>query len=246
MDCETCSARVDAMSFLSPATSPDLDWDQLRTETEAELAGEQGLLGRLRGMRLIYHRLFVFSVASLLTLLVFSFLLRPDLSVYPGARMLLIIGGLTGTFAAGVILLTAPLYRRLEKPLHLWIWVTTGVIWAVGLAVLPQAHQAHPTANLGAAENFWVFAAGCFVFGNLLALPILGAIAVVVRNRMSALLRLCLLATTAALIGLLGLQIHCPITHPGHLFWGHSTVTLGLILLMAAGLGLRRLFSTRS
>jgi hypothetical protein len=69
----------------------------------------------------------------------------------------------------------------------------------------------------------------CFVYGLLFALPVLVLARVVDRGEH----RIGRAALCAALAGgltaNLGLHLHCPITHAGHLLLGHATLVLALV-----------------
>jgi hypothetical protein len=98
----------------------------------------------------------------------------------------------------------------------------------------PQAHTAHPASLGGIGDEFVRRAVGCFVFGMLMAAPVLALLYLLDRGAHSSPLRALLGAAVAGVGGTLALHVHCPITHREHLLAGHAGITLFVVAAYAA------------
>ena len=160
---------------------------------------------------------------------------RPDLDVYPTARMALALGLLVAAILPLAWLALRPLH---QAPLGGGRVAGLAVLGAVGvpllLAALPAAHTAHPMATVPAGL-FVSKALGCFVFGGLIALPLIVWAALL--DRGGAPLRnptLWALGVAVAALGAnVALQLHCPVTEQAHLAASHAPVGLALVALTA-------------
>ncbi len=153
---------------------------------------------------------------------------RVDWAVYPRLRMALVLA-----FAAAFTLfflrrVVQPLYRPEPR-------VRDGVAGPVGaalllllLGVLPEAESPHPLSLLGREHDFAPRAVSCLLWGTgaAAASAVLGHWLAWGRGRWAV-----VVGTTA--IALFALQLHCPLTHRGHLVVGHGGVLLGVALVVA-------------
>ncbi len=156
---------------------------------------------------------------------------RPDLMLYPRGRLVLELGVL---LAALVLALHGAL-----RPLTLPAWsagrrVVPLVAGGVSLAIwcgLPMAHADHPASLVGVGEDFVPRAVACLLFGLGFAALAGGGLAALSRARGRQWLPGALGVWAAALMGLAALYLHCPITHPQHLWAGHATVVVPALLI---------------
>ncbi len=101
-------------------------------------------------------------------------------------------------------------------------------------ASLPAAHGAHPASLHGLGLELFGRASACFAFGT--AFGCITWIVLRVFDRQKGLGRRLQggglgAAAGAGLAGSIALYLHCPITHPQHLWAGHVTVMLPFVLL---------------
>jgi hypothetical protein len=102
-------------------------------------------------------------------------------------------------------------------------------------AALPQAHVMHEASILATQGEFAGRALGCFMFGSLLATPVVLALFGLDRRAAPWWRPLLLGVVLAAALGDLAVYLHCPLTAPLHLLAGHATVVLPLALLWTLG-----------
>ena len=207
-------------------------------ELERQLASERS--GRLRILELGSGTRWALALAALVVpILVGMAKHRHNLAEYPVARLILELGSLAGLALASCWLWLRPLYRR--QPGHCALWCVLGLglalPWALSLlpAALPERLSPSLVGETGELER----AMSCFGFGALTALPALLVVAGLGRRRTGLPGFALLPAVAAALAGLVGLELHCPIASPAHLLMGHAPIawTLPLLLLLV---GLRR------
>lgn len=200
-------------------------WQQLTARLEAEQGWFRAPYQWSSRMRVLV----VLAVAVLALGLVFKFVQRVDLLIYPSIRMALVLLSLVILFVGAVLLVLRPQQRM---ALHHRLWITTGVAGLalpLVFALLPAAHLSHPASLAGQHHDLWSKALACLLFGALVSLPTLGLLVLVERHRPPRLKALVLTAVVAGLMGNLALQLHCPITHSSHLLLGHAP--LGLLLV---------------
>jgi len=122
------------------------------------------------------------------------------------------------------------------RPLHRPGWsvgvarlvIAAGLGGAVGLALLPLA-QGIPMSSpdLPFADG----AATCFVWGKVLALPLLALGWLMQRGGTNVSGRLLLIGGAAGLAANLYLEVHCPVHDPDHLVMGHVTIIFATLLV---------------
>lgn len=157
---------------------------------------------------------------------------RADFDVYPSGRMALDLSLLVGPL---LLALVATL-RPLSKPaLSSGRRVRAVVFGMVGLGVLvamPAAHTLHPASEAGAGSVFWRQAGACFGFGlSFAALAALG-LGLLSRNGPRRWFPNALGSWAAGLTGIVALYLHCPITDLEHLWVGHATVAIPVLVLV--------------
>lgn len=189
---------------------------------EEDIAAERGAAAWLRA-RPTWQRL---TVAALIALIILGAVVvtwaRIDLAVFPRPRLAIDLALLAVAAAPALWLALRPLHLpRLPS------WTTTAVIAvavaaAAVVASLPPAHALHPESLRGVGDDLAGRALACFIFGSVVALPML--VSVMALDRSPGLAVTALVA--AGLIGDLALALHCPLVSPTHLLVGHFTVPL--------------------
>jgi len=152
---------------------------------------------------------------------------RPDLAVYPPARLALTCAAFGALALLGVALALRPLQRPpLRAGLAGAIAVGAGVAVPLGLAALPVAHADHPACASAEGAAFWLESSRCLVYGLVIGFGVLLGVALLDRSPRPLLGRAtCLLAGAAGgLAANLALQLHCPVTGRAHLLASHATI----------------------
>lgn len=157
---------------------------------------------------------------------------RADFDVYPGGRMVLDLSLLIGPL---LLALVATL-RPLSKPaLSISRRVQAVVFGVVGLGVLvamPAAHALHPASEAGVGSVFWRQAGVCFAFGLSFAALAAFGLGLLSRNGPRRWFPSSLGVWAAGLTGIVALYLHCPITDLEHLWVGHATIAIPVLLLV--------------
>jgi len=158
---------------------------------------------------------------------------RPDLAVYPAARLLAECAALAVVVALAAALTLRPMHRPARTGLGR-IAELLAVFVAVALASLPAAHLDHPASLALDGADLVRRAAGCLVFGTLCGVPAWIALRLLARDGDRPGRRAGLIAAASAMVGIAGVFLHCPIVHHTHLWLGHVGV-LALPCLWAIG-----------
>jgi len=145
---------------------------------------------------------------------------RADAAVYPVDRMVLMLGALIFAASSSLTLALRPLHRPPPAPwLRRAVWLgALGV--PLALSALPEAHADHPASVMSGPEPLLVCASIVMAFVGL-ALVGLRALDRRVRASPAA---LAWFAVVGSATGQLVLQLHCPVTDPGHLVVSHALV----------------------
>lgn len=200
---------------------------------ERSLTAEQSLAGRLRSLSTRVRALLAAIAASLIVLVAGLLPLRPDLSVYPPLRLSLELGLVAAMATGAAWLWLRPLFR---SPLRRWIApsiAASSLVLPWLIAAAPAAHRAHPASLAGTGDDLVARALACLLYGGVWgALLALGSRAIGRTPTAPPRLRV-FGAVAGALVGLLSLQLHCPLTSPVHLLAGHAPVPMLLVVLFA-------------
>lgn len=159
---------------------------------------------------------------------------RADLGVYPQGRMVLDLLVLLVPLVLALRVSLRPLSRPALPFSRRVLAIAVGLVGVVVLVGLPMAHSLHPASLEGTGDMFLTRAGGCFGFGlGFAALATLG-MGLLSRNGAKRWLPGALGVWAAGLIGFVALYFHCPITHPEHLWAGHATVVVPVLVLLWA------------
>lgn len=220
-----------------PAGAPNADpptgapWDELWARVEGSLAEERGLRAWLRSRPTGVRVALVCGVVATLAVAHGVWARRSDWQLPPGGALLFV--------AAVVVLAIGMCVRVVLAPLSRSFRPFTARASAV-LLLIPVLAAVAPELRFGVADGGPAAAslgaaAGCFVYGGVLALGVCAALWCVDRGELSF-VRLVPAVVCAGLAAHLILQIHCANDHPTHLLLGHASI--GFVWLFV-GLGLR-------
>jgi hypothetical protein len=226
-DCPACrELAVDGGSlarFLAAAepaheARPTFSFEDL----ERHMIGERGFLGRMRSLPSTTR--WTLAIAALLVPVAIGLgVLRPDIAVYPPARLVFELCALGGLALASCWFWLRPLYRARPKDRVFLAVLAAGLLapWAIAMfsAVDPEGGNA-----LGRP-------AICFALGSAFALPVIAVVGGLGRRGRGISGFAILPALVGALAGLVGLELHCPNSAPIHLLTGHAPIALVLPLL---------------
>jgi hypothetical protein len=205
----------------APPDAPKIDTDRLFAQLETSLEKERSVAGWLRSratrVRWAFALLAIFVSAGLGLAT-----LRPDASVYPLWRLGLELATATLAMLFGLSFFLRPIHRP-RLPVALTI-VSGALLVILGLVqgALPAAHLAHTASLAGAGDDLVARAIGCLLFGAIIGLP--AGLLIYGLDRRPRIGLLAGLIGGAA--GLVGLHLHCPITHSAHLLAGHAPVPI--------------------
>jgi hypothetical protein len=223
----------DLAATRAPVLLPD--FDALR----ADIARAPSLRERLASMSSAWRWL-VAGVLLLFPVVLGALRHRHNLAAYPPARLTLEIGVFAAATLALAWLWLRPLYKRQPGHRVLLAVLGFGVALPWLLASLPAAlaQSGQPLAG-GPSELHRALA--CFSYGSVTAAPVLIIVAGLGRRSGGYPGFSILPAVASALVGILGLQLHCPEASPTHLLAGHAPVVLALpLLLLLVGLLTRK------
>lgn len=171
-----------------------------------------------------------FSWLTLSLLFVWTYKRRPDAAFYPQGRFVLelvLMFGVVMTLGWSAL---RPRFWPLRGLRFSQTLATLGVALSLMQVFLPQAHQEHPASLMGLGEDFVARAALCFLFGMSFLAPLYALLVLMARRQQREAVPLgCAIA--AGLTGVMGLHLHCPITHTLHIFAGHASVGIALLLV---------------
>jgi hypothetical protein len=215
--------------LLRPALEPASDLADLFASVQTDIAQERGLAAWLRSRPTALRMSMAFGCVVALGAATGLGWLRPDIAVYPMARMVMVLATMALLIALGVGLVLRSLQRA-----ALPSWASGATIAAAVLALLafyslPIAHEAHPSSlQAPGVAALLARARPCVIVGLLLGAAVFAALRALDRGGAR---RSLLRAAAAGLCANLVLQLHCPNTAPMHLLAGHFAV---LVVLLAA------------
>jgi hypothetical protein len=222
------------LPLLREAEPSPADLDALFRQCEQSVTAERGLRAWLRARSTAQRRALASAVAVAFAALASFAFGRPDMDVYPAARMAAVLIALAAGVALSLQLAMRPLHRPALSARAAATAVAATLLGVLLLYALPAAHSAHP-ASLH-AEGWQVLlqrATPCLAIGLAIGAVFYGVLALLDRGGSY---RAPAMAAAAGLAANLSLQLHCPVTAPLHMVVGHLGVAL---LLVAAALLLR-------
>jgi len=226
---------------LAPAAEPDLG--PLLARVQGAVQRDVGFVARLRSCTTPLRVAIAVGCVVLIALYQLAFSRRGDLQVYPPAQMLLSLG--SHVLAIGLAL-TAALRPLQRPPQSAWLrplLVVAVLLVPFVLSARSPVHENHPASLIGAGSDFLPLALGCFLYGTLLALPVLGLVWALDRGQHGSRQVALLAAGTGGLAANLALELHCPSTQLVHLLAGHATI--GVVAVGAYAAFGNSLFSRR-
>jgi hypothetical protein len=197
------------------------------------LARESRGLAPLRNLSTTWRRFGALLGVVALGVLVWGWVGRIDRAVLPwGAFYVRWLPG-AGLAVLCAELVLRPPYRRALPGEAAVALLVAAVIAGAAPALLPELHRAHSASVLGVESDLAPRAAACFGAGLLLGVACLGWVALFLQgSRRLGELPLGAWALFVASQSSL-LSLHCPLTAPLHLAWGHASVGI----VVAAGVG---------
>ena len=237
--CELCAELVGGEAELghglaSLEGAPEPDLSRVIANVEEHVAQDTGLGAWLSSRATPTRVLIGIGLPIAIVTWILMAKARPDLALYPLGRLAAIVIAYSLFVGAALRHALAPLQRAAPAP-----WVRPALTFAMialplVFAVLPAAHSGHPE---GSGDDFLRRALACFGFGAALSLPVLVLWALLDRDKHQSAPLAALAAAGAGLVGVMSLELHCPITQPPHLLLGHASVALTLTVIYT---GVRR------
>src|SRR5690606_24090109 len=174
---ELAEIGVDPSVFgRTPALADEPVPDDLYEQISQSVADEQGVAAAARSMPTWQRVGAVIGVLSVLTVATVLLTPRADLSLMPATRLWLGIALFGLVSVVTTVLALRPLHRPILSRRMAFIVLGLAVVAVpVGFALLPPAHLDHPASLAGTGSDFVPRALACFVFGLVMALPVLAA-----------------------------------------------------------------------
>lgn len=232
-------ARVGcALADDATATAPS---EELWIGFERTLRAEKGARAWLRS-RPTYQRTALALTVAALAVGVAAAKPRADWASYPKLSASLWFGLFSVGALGSLWLMLAPLGRP-RAP----VAIRTGsAIAALGLPASYALGLLEPVAHAAQSEHgrdLVRHAAGCFLYGSLLALPFLGLAWALERSDRLSASALLFAGAASGLVANLALLLRCPINDQHHLLLGHATI--GIMLAFGLGIASRLLARSR-
>jgi hypothetical protein len=217
------------LGLVRPAAAPNVN--AVLQAVEQDIANEKGLRPKLRSLRTRSRRALALGAAALLIAVGGIARLRADFEHYPLGAMALITGLYVAAVAVGAWFTLRPLAAAgPREPLQL--------ATALSIVLLPlllaffAVQSGHPLTEIP-SEQYAASAFKCFAYGSELGLPLLILLWALDRADRISWATALLAGATLGVTGSLILQLHCPVTHLGHLLLGHALI--GLVWGVAFG-----------
>ena len=230
-DCAGCSALVASGGALAAALgtepTPSADYAELYTSLKQEVADERGIRGFLRSRSTATRVVALAALIVALAVYVVVFKPRSDLADAPRGRMIAVMVSF-GALAFGSIVVALRPVHAPTLPARIGrLLLVGGLAAVVGFAIAPAVGE---TAILDGGEHFSRMAMSCFMFGSMLALPLLALGCLLDRGGDLVGGRLLLAGGAAGLSGNLFLELHCSLQLPAHYLAGHASVVVGMLI----------------
>ena len=211
--------RASALALVAPANLPD-PWPRL----QAQLAAERGPLAKLRALPRGWVAVCGLNLSLLVLLGVEMRARGPHWDLWPLWHQLATLIGGTTLLGGGLSLGLRAVFFAPRK-IALWAVGFAAVAAGVVLALTPAPLGASSIAStLSKNRALSAQALDCLRFGFLCTLPLLGWLAVSHRWQPRRPARRFAIATTAALCGMLALEVHCPATSTVHRLVAHASL----------------------
>jgi hypothetical protein len=218
-----------------PGPEVALDLGALEASTLGRIAEERGFVASLRALPRA-PRIALLALATVAGgLFYFATTRRPDWDAYPPARMWLALGSFAGVGLALAWVSLRPLYLRPLSDTTRRILLGAALVLPFALSLLPEVDTGF---KLPARVNHAMLTYYCNIMGASLGLVLYVLARAVDRGGHASGATSQLAAVGAGLIGILAVQIHCPVNDLPHLTSGHATIPL---VLLGATLLVRKL-----
>jgi hypothetical protein len=204
------------------STSPE-SLDALFERVAEDVAAEQGLRARMRGLSRSQAGMLVVGLGLGLVGGWLAFAPRADFSHYPMLRLLLETGALALLAASAGWSFVTPLSRAEPSANRLRIRMLAHLLVAVAIVSAPPAHMAEPYVSMGTGSKLLPHALSCLAVGSSVAIPVVVLMWLVDRGGRSEAMRW-LAPLGAWMAGMAALQLHCPILTHEHQWAGHFAV----------------------
>ena len=193
------------------------------------IAAERSTAGFLRSRTTLARVSLLLATVLGVALVQLAWSRRADFDLYPTTPFLVVIAAFSLLIGLALAACLRPLHEPRLSPWALRGLIGGGLLMPVLFYIGQPVHTSHSASIAGMGPDLLPRAGGCFVYGLLLALPVLVLARVLDRGEH----RIGAAALCAALAGgvtaNLALHLHCPITHAGHLLLGHATLVLVLV-----------------
>jgi len=237
--CAACAELVSDGGSLGRQLAEGREWpssgalEELFAGVNRTVEAEQGLAARLRSLPTELRIAIGLGAALLIAIGELLFRPRVDLNVYPLGELLfeVVVYGLVLGLATRMSL--RPMQRRAPAQWVRILVMLLALAVPVLCACLAPAHGSHPASLEGTAGEFVPRALRCFGFGAMLGGLMIVLLRALDRGAHGAVGIVIVAASLAGLAANLALHLHCPITHPAHLFAGHVTVGFALVFAYA-------------
>jgi hypothetical protein len=222
------------MSPSQPAPDADAppDLEQLLARTEQTIAQDRGLLGWLRSRPTSFRRTVGVCVVLSVPLALAVSRPRADLGLHPPVELISLVSLQALLVVALVSSKLSSLARPALGPGRSGLLLVLCALAVAAPALLAPAQLIHPASLGGTGEDFWPRAGACFLVGSVLGLA---AVAAVVSLDRAVGWQKLLLGALVGMIGMLGLQLHCPLVHAGHLWVGHAGIFVVALIVVGVG-----------
>jgi hypothetical protein len=201
---------------------------------QAALAGERSVAGWLRSRSTLERVGLLLFVVLAVTLVELFVRRRVDFGLYPTVPLLVMIAAFSLLIGLAVAACLRPLQETRLSPWAERGLIAAGVLMPVLFYAGEPVHTAHPASLAGAGGQLLERAGVCFVYGLLLALPVLVLARLLDRAEHRVVSGALCAALSGGLTANLALHLHCPITHAGHLLLGHASLIVALIAAYAS------------
>ena len=173
-----------------------------------------------------------FGLVAVIVAVVLVATRRADFDVYPVGRMALDLSLLLGPLLLALVATLRPLSKPALSVSRRVQAVVFGLIGLGVLVAMPAAHALHPASEAGTGAVFWRQVGSCFAFGLSFAALAAFGLGLLSRNGPRRWFPGSLGVWAAGLTGLIALYLHCPITDLEHLWVGHTTIAVPVLVLV--------------